>query len=940
MRNSGSASDRAKPQSKLASLSKLKTDGLSNEDLFHNSTQSFDFSAVDFDPSAFAAAKQQNASTTSRHKQLLHANNDFDDYNDEQDADSMSTDDSQGVAASGNGDRTTKATSTSDMQIDCHDDSEGDSPRHSLSSRGNSPSSKGLDPESLGLETLSMDFFGNNNAFKFDASGIDETNGWLEGKDKASSAKPSANARQIPIQSNLRRPTNLPAAGGKIQPLQKRFEKPVTTRQQRQKSVGSALLVPGAAAKGISRQQRQRSVGPQLLGINSTLGNGTMPDGDQSVSATSSSTAGLLAGNSSDAIAKARNPRLARKRQESFRKPSSSLADAPKTESTSTNVFSAAGSTTDVHEKIEMNKSNRGGRSIFQRARQKINDNDDSNGNDDSGGGINNKASGVFGAIFKHSSADGEGDDAANKSPSQRKRLNPRNFFNRNKHAFMDSDDVSAASKSSKGGASGSEESGAENSRSTTEGSDAEEPVTAENKVLALIRQKEREKMREETGVPSFLTDDDESSELPSTRAGTAEGKVLAMIKAKENNTRSVDSDLRAELLAEDDVRNSPGLRPASTENKVLQMIKAKQRGSASVDASLRAELLNEDAPANNVTPVRSENKVLALIKAKEKEMERSRHARSPKSESPHKKDTDTETSAHQRRSNRRDEARKSTGNHRSSHRSSSSDKHSDERKSSGSHRSSHRSSSSDKHADDSKAANSSSHRRRTSRRGDEEKKSIHGRPEANVLLARIKAKDGKEKELIGESSSHRRRSYGHEGGGDKVEDDKQTQRSLRQKHEESPSTNSDKREHLEHGRRRLSGERNSEHVRRRSSGRSVEDPEVLAQIKCKVKESLTAAGHVRNHSERSPRDNLGSTWHNSPKDSRGVNRSLSSTDHRPSKGRVRKIRVSVSEMNGSRQELHSARKGSGSHASSSEEANGPAGTESRRRRSRSTVDK
>ncbi|GKY94474.1 hypothetical protein MPSEU_000413300 [Mayamaea pseudoterrestris] len=938
MRNSGSASDRAKPQSKLASLSKLKTDGLSNEDLFHNSTQSFDFSAVDFDPSAFATAKQLNSSTTSRHKQLLHANNDFDDYNDGQSADSESFDESQGVAASGNGDITTKAT-------DCHDDSEVESPRHSLSSRGNSPCSKGRDQESLGLETLSMDFFGNDNAFKFDASGIDESNVWLDGKDKSSSAKSSANARQIPGQSNLRRPTTLPAAGGKIQPLQKRFEKPVTTRQQRQKSVGSALLVPGAAAKGISRQQRQRSVGPQLLGINSTFGNGAMPDGDHSVSATSSSTAGLLAGNSSDAIAKARNPRLARKRQESFRKPSSSLADAPKTESTSTNAFSAAGPTTDLHEKIEMNKSNRGGRSIFQRARQKMNDNDDSNGNDDIGGGINSKASGVFGAIFKHSSADGEGDDAANKSPSQRKRLNPRNFFNRNKHAFMDSDDVSAASKSSKGGDSVSEDSGAEKSRSTTEGSDAEEPVTAENKVLALIRHKEREKMREDTGVPSFLTDDEESSELPSTRAGTAEGKVLAMIKAKESNTRSLDSDLRAELLAEDDIRNSPGLRPASTENKVLQMIKAKQRGSASVDASLRAELLNEDAPANNVTPVRSENKVLALIKAKEKEMERSRHARSPKSESPHKKDTDTETAAHQRRSNRRDEARKSTGNHRSSHRSSSSDKHSDERKSSGSHRSSHRSSSSDKHADDGKAAdgkaaNSSSHRRRTSRRNDEEKKSSHGRPEANVLLARIKAKDDKEKELIGESSSHRRRSYGHEGGGDKVEDDKQTQRSPRQKHEDFPGTNSDKREHSEHGRRRLSGERHSEHVRRRSSGRSVEDPEVLAQIKSKVKESLTAAGHVRHHSERSPRDNLGSTWHNSPKDSRGVNRSLSSTDHRPSKGRVRKIRVSVSEMNGSRQELHSARKGSGSHASSSEEANGPAGTESRRRRSRSTVDK
>ena len=901
------SSGQTKPNSKLAALEKLKADALSSDDLFQNSVQSFDFSAIDWNKSGdmfqstVVPSSSRNATALSasrhKHKHLLYKDNDFDDYDDGRGSGSDLSESNgkeahASVLSSSADDDAQEATipATHGEKDKSASITESASPSHTVS-----PVENGF-AQPIDLDETPMDFF-EDNFFKADISGSDgAAEGWaINSKEPlpVESSPPTAKPVSRKNPSNLRRPTMLPgdfhhtptlgSAKGTIKPL----EKPVTTRQQRQKSVGSALLVPGA--KPISRQQRQRSMGAQPL---KSSRNVTNSDNDYEEGSSTNFEPG--------GETKVRNPRLARKRQESFRGPISSDTAATGDNAVSTPAADVS------HEKTETNRGNRGALSIFQRTRTKMNDDDEADGNKPGGAAR-------LGAIIKQALTSGDMDEhTGTKSPAHQKRLNPRNFFNRHKHAFMESDEVSVSASSS-----GSDD----ESEAEQEGLE-EQPDTAENKVLALIREKERTRGIEDvSSVPSFLSDDDESSELqrsassntPSGRSGsgvisvenhvhnpskgTAENIVLAMIRAKEKETQSVDYSLHEELLEEDDIQDSPSPRQSATENKVLAMIKAKQRDTSAVDADLRAELLDEDGDS---APVRGENKVLALIKAREKEkgLERSKHSRSgTKSARPHKSEpAAAESSTHSRRAHRRDEERKTSGSHRSSHRSSAVTK---------------------------SPVESSSHRLRSSRRQDDEEASGQA------------ISDTGDKAMTPESSKHRRRSDRREEDANKIDEEKPRRRRSSRSKNEAPSTPKDEQDNTQH--RRRSGGR-SKHDTPSSSAAAVDDPALLARIKSRVKEGMSHSSHSRRSSEGSA---------TTDQVARGVNRSLSSTDHRPSKGRVRKIRVSVSELTrvqsareGSRSEHHSGRKGSGSGSETGDgRPSHSEGIESRRRRSRSTVD-
>jgi hypothetical protein len=477
-----------------------------------------------------------------------------------------------------------------------------------------------------------------------------------------------------PTTSSLRRPTMAnggampPAASRKSSggPGVQRLTKPVTTRQQRQKSVGSAVLVSGAS---LARQHRQRSVGAVPV-ANAKVVSLASKQSSESLSEDDNQSGDFSVGRAP----KIRNPRLANKRQQSICKTPTEAHPSPTTSTTTQPETVAA------NEPAENKSSRTGALSLFQRHRPKGNDEGSSNNNSPYSISEGTKPAGVLGTLFKNLSTStetrtplmGNEDELSTaKSPARTNRMNPRNFFSRNKHATMHSDDASVSGSVSESCADSVDDASGK-------------PMSAEGTVLALIRAKQKAALdMDHSSIPSFL--DDESSDLFSTRGGSslgasknsvrmtqdekgtlspkvnsAEDKVLAMIKAKQQLGNKTDSSLRDELIEEDDgddhddhePDNPPQSNVTSAESKVLAMIQAKQQGTTRTDTALRSELLEgsdsdssrgqsstdsgPQAPrldtGGNSQPSRpggAESKVLALIRAKEKEVNAEQSRRS-----------------------------------------------------------------------------------------------------------------------------------------------------------------------------------------------------------------------------------------------------------------------------------------------------------------------
>jgi hypothetical protein len=648
--------------------------------------------------------------------------------------------------------------------------------------------------------------------------------------------------------SNLRRPTLI---------LGDELEEPPTHQARKQarqlinskrhpprhKSLGSALLAHERPTSSEPDHPRQRSVGhlqaaasldsEHPVSAKTVHGNKSVKDdgsnerdgGDRTRLVSGGTEGNELFVKLKGRLPRVRNPRLARKRQQSSKDPS---FDPPL--GTSPAKLGTHG-VDDQHEKVELNKSNRGTH-LFQRNRHKVSGDD--NGSPGLGLESLTKQATVIGSLFKsafmsddaRTRAAGEDDDSTVlKSPVVKaKRLDPRQFFKRNKHAFMDSDQRSASGASSSG-----DEDESERFSSCEESGEFDEPATAEDRVLALIRQKESEKGDDDRSVPSFLDDEDEDASNHAPRISSTEEKVLAIIQAK-NQCEADESDntIPSFLDSDDDEGSCSPWHNVNAEDKVLALIAANKSAGITRDPILRDELLAEDE--DNVYYTRkssAEDRVLAMIRAKQidKNAIDSDLRRELLSE-------DEDSVGHEELTTENSSSRAKSQNH-------------------------------------------SSHGRRSSKPQSAESKA----------LAAVKAK---EKAASRETSGHHRHSHRYSGD-EKVKQTIQGPVGSTEKQTLELIKAKDAGKNREHSSR---NHQRSSH-RKRDGGANVTQDQDNSANSPPLGSNAVASG--RRRSDRSSRENISKTRH--PDKSTRGSRTLNSTDHRPSKGRVRKIRVNAPEL-------------------------------------------